>query len=449
MRVVVIGAGEVGYDVASLLAHEQHDVSVVDTDPDVLRQVESRLDVLTVQGSGTSARVLTNAGIQQADMLIAVTAIDEVNVIACMMADRLDVTTTVARMRSDEITRAQSVLKAKDFGIDLVIHPEESAASEVVRLIRRASATDVLTFADGRLHLVGMRLDADAPVIGKTLAEVARAHPECTFRLKAIVRGARTILPRGGERLQVGDQVFILMRPKYVTPVARFMGKDETRMQHVMVLGGTRVGAGVALHLCEGKAKRVKLIEPDAERAATLAEELPGVLVIHGDATDIDLLVTEGLGDMDAFVAVTDDEESNLVTCLMAKHLGVHKTVALLSKGAYIPISQAIGLDAAVSKKLAVSREVRRFLRGKHVLSVATVHGLDAEVLEIEAEPRAAVTKKPLKDLELPKGILVGAIEHPDSVEIATGTTQIEPGDRAIVFVLPDCVEALENLFSA
>ena len=449
MRVVVVGAGEVGFDVARMLAQEQHDVTVIDVDADVLGKVKEKLDVMTVLGNGTSATVLQEAGIQGADMLIAVTAVDEVNMIACMMADRMGVPTTIARTRSDEIARQHSVLKAKDFGIDLVIHPEESAAAEVARLIQRAAATDVLTFCDGHLHLVGMRLDSDSPVIGKSLEDVVQEHPELSFRIKAIVRGMRTILPRGDERLRANDQVFVLTRPKYVTPMSRLMGKSEVRMQNVMVLGGTRVGAGIALRLSEQSGRRIKLIEPNREMAEDLAEELSDVLVIHGDTTDIDLLVREGLGVMDAVVAVTDDEESNLVTCLMAKHLGVQKTVGLLSKAAYIPISQTIGLDAAVSKKLAVAREVRRYLRGKHVLSVATVHGLDAEILEIQAAPRSPVTRKPLKKLDLPSGILVGAVEHDSSTEIATGNTHIEPGDRAIVFVLPEQVEHVEQLFAS
>ncbi len=447
MRVVVIGAGEVGFDVARILSQEQHDVTLVDVEAGALSSAATRLDVMTLQGSGTSAEVLEEAGIDRADMLVAVTSIDEVNIIACMMADRFDVETTIARVRSDELTRTRSVLKSTDFGIDMVIHPEESAAAEVTRLIRRASATDVLTFADERLNLVGMRLDEHAPALGQTLREVAGEHSEFPFRIMAVGRGVRTLLPRGDERLQKNDQVFVLTRPKHLPHVARMMGKHEVRMQHVMVLGGTQVGAKIALQLSEETSRSVKLVEPDRERAEELAEDLHDVLVLHGDPTDIDLLATEGLGEMDAFVAVTEDQESNLVTCLMAKHLGVRKTVALLSKAAYIPISQAIGLDAAVSKKLAVSREILRFLRGKHVKSVATVHGLDAEILEIEATPRSRAVRKPLKELKLPEGILIGAVQHNSAVEVATGETQIRPGDRAIVFVLPGKVSEAEKLF--
>lgn len=447
MRALVIGAGEVGFDVARMLSQEQNDVVVVDNDADAIRAVREKLDVMTIVGNGTSADVLEEAGIRKADMLIAVTAVDEVNIIACMLADRMGVETTVARVRSDELTRTKSILKTSDFGIDLVIHPEESAANEVVRLIRRASATDLLNFADGRVQLMGIRLDSDSPVIGKSLRDLAVEHSNVRFRIMGIGRGVRTILPGGDETLQKNDQVFVLARPKYMGYVSGMMGKSDQRMHHIMILGGTQVGSKVALQLGAEKNKQVKLVEPDRARAEQLAENLPNVLVIHGDATDVDLLVQEGLAEMDAFIAVTNDEESNLVTCLMAKHLQVSKTVALLSKGAYIPISQSIGLDAAVSKKLAVSREILRYLRGQHVLSVATIHGLDADIIEIEAKPKAFMTKKPLKNLTLPRGVLIGAVMHDGEIDVATGDTHVTPGDRVIVFAAPNKLDEIERKF--
>lgn len=449
LRIIVVGAGEVGYDVARMLSREEHDVVVIDQDADAVRQVREKLDAMAIAGNGASSETLEEAGIARADMLIAVTPVDEVNIIACMLADRLGVTTTIARVRSDEITRDQSVLKTSDFGIDLVIRPEESAANEVVWLVRRASATDILDFAEGRLQLMGLRIDSDAPVAGQTLQEIAAAHSHVQFRVMGVSRGARTIIPGGGDTLRQGDQVFVLALPKYMGYISSMMGKAETRANHIMILGGTAVGVGVASRLSAEKNKDVKLIEPDRERAAKLAETLQNALVIHGAATDIDLLVQEGLGEMDAFAAVTDDEESNLVTCLMAKHLGVRKTVALLSKNTYIPISQSIGLDAAVSKKLAVSREIHRYLRGTHVRSVATIYGLDAQIIEIEAKPRSWITRKPLKELQLLPGALIGAVLHNDAACIATGDTHIAAGDRAIVFAVPSRVNDLERKFAA
>ena len=447
MRAIVIGAGVVGYDVAKLLSQADHDVVVVDKDAEALAHINEKLDVMTVEGNGTSTATLERAGIRDARILVAVTAIDEVNIIACMLGDRLGVETTIARVRSDELTSTETVLDSRDFGIDLIIHPEESAAAEVTRLIRRASATDVLMLADDRLHLVGLRLDAHSPVIGQSLQELVMQKPELRFRVMAIARGIRTILPNGKERLRKNDQVFILARPKTIPPVLELLGKSDQRLHNIMILGGTDIGAKVALQLSQEKNKRVKLVESNRDRAEKLAAALGNCLVIHGEGSDIDLLVKEGLSDMDAFVAVTADEESNLVTCLLAKHLEVRKTVALLSNGGYIPISQSIGLDAAVNTKLAVSREVMRFLRGKHVKSVATVHGLDAEILEIEARPMSTITKDCLMNLDLPEGLLIAAVLKGRDIEIATGLTHIAAGDRAYIFVMPGTITQAEKLF--
>ena len=449
MRIVVIGAGEVGFDVARMLSEEQHDVFVVDNDADVLHRVRRKLDVMTVQGSGTAAGVLEEAQIQRADMVIAVTAVDEVNLVACMMADRLGVPTTIARTRTNESERQQAVLSTQDFGIDLAIHPEEAAAAEVVRLIQRASASDVFTFCNKQLQLIGVRIHADAAVVGRSMHELVTEHAEVDFRVKAILRGETTVLPDGDERIQPDDHLFIMTRPADVSTVTRLLGKEDVRIRHIMIAGGSRVGMSVARRIVDDCPDcQVKLIEPNAERAEHLAATLPEVLVLQGDTTDVELLVEEGLKDMDAFVAVSEEEEANLVTCLMAKEYGVYKTVAQLSKAAYIPMSEQLGLDAAVSTKLAVSREVRRYFRGQHVLSVATVYGLNAEILEAYASPNAPITHAPLRELDLPDGMLVGAVNHNESgIEIATGDTHIQANDRVIVFVLPTSAQHIESLF--
>lgn len=448
LRVLIVGAGEVGFDIAQMLSSEGHDVVVIERDEDRVTAVRDRLDVMAIVGNGAASDTLKAAGVDRADMMIAVTTVDEVNIIACMMADRLGVETTIARIRSSEYTDAESVLRAGDFGIDFVIHPEESAAEEAARLIRRAGATDALSFADGRLQLLGMKIETNAPVVGKKLMEIASSSSDLHYRIMAIRRGGRTILPRGDEKLRLDDQIFILSFTEDVPQVSKILsGKRDRGIEHVMILGGGHVGARLARTLRQGKKKSIKLIEPDRDRARRLAEAIEDILVINGDPTDIDLLVAEGLGEMDALAAVTQDEESNLVTCLMAKHLGVRKTVALLSKRAYIPISQAIGLDAAINIKLAVSAEVSRFLRGKHVLSVATIHGVDAEILELRAHNGSAVTRGTLQEISVPRGVLIGAIIDGTEVRIATGRTKIHTGQSAIVFSLPQMTEKVERLF--
>ena len=363
MRAIVVGAGEVGFDVARLLALEEHDVVVIDKDAAALARLADKLDVMTVLGNGTSARVLQEAGAANAVLLVAVTTIDEVNLVACMLGDRLGCKRTIARVRSSEISGDESVLSNADFGIDVVIHPEESAAAEVELLILRAGASDIVPLAGGGLHLIGLRLDEDSPVTGMTMEQLGEANPQPPLRVMSIVRGIRTILPGARDTLRKNDVVFVAALPKHVPQVLEIMGKKDHRIDKIMIIGGTEVAAQVARRLSGGK-RQIKLVEADRDRAQALSEQLGHVLVIHGEPTDLDLLVTEGMSDMDAVVTLTDDEESNLVSCLLAKHLGVKKTVALLSKPAYIPISQSIGLDSAVNLQLAISREVMARLGG-------------------------------------------------------------------------------------
>lgn len=452
MKIIIIGAGAVGFDLSQMLAMDKHDVTLIDKSANRLAYVREKLDVLTVEGTGTSGSLLREVGIESADLVIAVTDVDEVNIITCMLAGRLGSNaTTIARVRSDEFMDERHGLSPADIGLDLMIRPEESAAEQIVRLIRRASATDLLTFADGELQLLGIRIDREGPV-EKTMYELSVAHPDVPFRVMAVQRNVATLIPRGETRLRMNDHVFILARSEDMPKVVHVFGKSEKRIQKIMILGGNPIAVKVAAELSKEKTSRrnrkmIKLIEPDRRRAEMIADQLANVLVIHGAPSDIDLLTIEGIGQMDAILAVTEDEELNLVTCLMAKHMKVPKTVALLSKTAYIPLSQTIGLDSAVNPKFAVSREILGFIRGRNVTSVATIHGLDAEVLEIKAGEKAPITKRPLSGLMIPRGILIGAIINESGAHVASGDTQIQANDRVILFALPHLVQEVEYYF--
>lgn len=440
MRAIVVGAGDVGFDVARLLSLQQHDVTVVERDAARAGRVREALDVLVLEGSGTSAALLRRAGVAEADLVVAVTDVDEVNLVVAMLARRLGPPpTTIVRVRSDELTGEEATLDPGELGVDLLIRPEESTAAEVVALLRRAAASDVVDLAGGRLQLVGLRIESGNPVVGRRLEEIARAVPHLAFRVAGIARGARTLLPRGDERLQREDQVFVVIEAGQVPQVVHAFGKSGARLDRVMMLGGSPVAERIVARLGPFRRNglRLTIVEPDPARARRVAEAHERTLVLQGAPDDIDLLAREGLAEMDALVAVTPDEETNLVTSLLAKHLGVRKTVALLSKAAYVPLSRAIGLDAAVSTKLAVTREVMRFLRGTRVASVTTVLGLDAEILEFVVRPGAPATRGPLRTLRVPKGALVAAVVRDGTAEVATGSTHLRPGDRVTVFVLP------------
>ncbi|MEX0928215.1 MAG: Trk system potassium transporter TrkA, partial [Balneolales bacterium] len=417
MKIVIIGAGEIGYHLSSLLSEEKQDVTVLDRNREALENVASTCDVLTIEGNAASAHDLLAAGVNQADLVIAATSLDEVNMIASMMSKRLGAKKIIARIRSDEFTEPGSPLKPEDLGIDIMINPEQSLAQEILQLIKRASASDVLTLAGGKIQLVGLRLDKDSPLVGKTLIQYAKESSKLIFRVVAIYRGGRTIIPDGSDRLLSNDHIFLLTATEDIPGVVKSTGRIERPIHRIMIAGGTMVGAHLARLLNKENGKwNVKLIEPDENRTLQLATELRNVLVLHGEATDPDLLATEGVMDTEAFISVTDDEESNIISCLMAKHLGVRKTVAMVSKAEYIPLSQTIGLDSAVNKKLSASNEIHRQIRGGKVLAVSSLYGIKAELLELGVSSRSKAVNKSIKSIKLPKGCIIGGILRQGSV---------------------------------
>lgn len=450
MKIVIIGVGEIGYDLASVLSKEKHDVTVLDHQKESLQHTSDTLDVLIQDGNATSVQDLSEAGVGAADIVIAVTSIDEVNMIASMMSKRLGAKMVIARVRSDELSQENAPLKSTDLGIDVMIHPELSAAQEIVQLIKRSAASDVINLAEGRMQLIGIRLQRMSPLIGKSLMEYANEYQDITFRVVAIGRRGLTIMPRGALRLQTFDQIFILAKTDDIPAIVETTGKKETEIENIMIAGGTAIGAMIARMLCadEDRNWSIKLIEPDYDTAVELAEELKNALILNGNPTDPDLLATEGIQDMDAFVAVTEDEESNIISCLMAKHLEVQKTVALVSKPDYIPLSHTIGLDAAVNKKLAASNEIHRYVRHGRVISVTSLQGIKAEVIELQATRTSKIIGKEIQKIKLPEGCIIGGILQGDNLEIATGTSVIHADDRVMIFCLPEAVEKITQLFN-
>ena len=449
MKIIIIGAGEIGYDLASVLSKEKHDVIVLDREKECLLKASETLDVLVKEGNATSAKDLAQAGVSDSDIVISVTSIDEVNMIASMISKKLGAKMVIARVRNDEFADKNSPIKATDLGIDMLINPELSAAQEIAQLLKRSAASDVINLADDLMQLIGIRLGRNSPLMGKSLIEYASENSDITFRVVAIGRRGRTLMPRGPMKLQTFDQIFILAKTEDIPAVIQTTGKSETDLQRIMIAGGTGIGTTIARILCGDTKKNwsVKLIEPNYERAEELAIELKNAMIFHGNPTDPDLLASEGITDMDAFIAVTDDEESNIISCLMAKHLDVKKTVALVSKPDFIPLSQTIGLDAVVNKKVAASNEIHRLVRSGQVISVTELRGINAEVIELLASDKSKIIGKQLKNLKMPEGCVIGGILCNNSVEIATGETVINPGNRVMIFCLPESIEKLTKLF--
>ena len=446
MYIIILGAGEVGYSLAKLLSYERHDIVIIDPDISRVKRAREHLDIQVFEGSGSSPEDLRKAGVQKADMVVAVSNNDEVNLLACLIAGKYNVETKIARVKNKEFTREECALNAESLGIDLIIHPESEVANAVVNLLKLSAATDILEFADGKILLIGVHLDKNCGVLGKSLAEVAGLLGNTTFRTVAIQRRDRTIIPRGADVFMNNDRVYVMTQRENVPDVLKLAGKENVVMENVMILGGGQTGIEIAAHLEDHI--NVKVIESNADKTDELADRLQKSLVIRGDGRDINLLALEGIIDMDAFISVTGDDETNIISCLVAKHLQVPRIIALINKTDYSPIIPTIGIDAYVSKQIVTVDLILKFIRRGSIISVASIPGVSAEVLEYVIAENARITKKQLKDIHFPNGALLGAVVRGDDFFIPVGNSQLENGDKVVVFALPTAIKELEKLFN-
>jgi trk system potassium uptake protein TrkA len=445
MKIIIVGAGAVGSIVAQKLSAENHDVTLIESEDRAVSNVQRSLDALVLTGNGASWELLEEAGVERTDILIAVTNVDEMNILACQQASRYKVKTRVARVRNRDYYLDD---KTSSFpGIDHMINPDEEAVREIHELLLQPAATDIYDFADGRVQVIGARVGAGAQVTGKTLKEIQGEVGSRWALVAAITRDGKSIIPRGDDRMLEGDHAFLVGRQGKISDAVKMLAVPKARPQHVMIVGGNRIGIRLA-GLLPLEGVHVKLIEASESRAHRAGNKLDRALVIHGDATDAELLLQEAIGQMDAFVAVSDDEEMNLTSSLLARHHGAGKTIALIKRPNYVPLATVIGIDAAVSPRLSTARAIMRYFHHGNVLSATDLKDSEAEVLEMRATERSAVVGRPLATLEFPEHALVAAIIKPYQVVVPRGGDVIEPGDQVLVFTLPDAVRAVRKLFS-
>ncbi len=445
MKIIIAGAGEVGYHLAKHLSNENHDITIIDLDENALERVNSVTDVLTVTGSSTSIKTLEEAQCSKTDLLVAVTSSESVNFNTAILAKKIGAKKTVARVENADYSSEENRDLFKSLGIDFLIYPEELAAIELVKLLQRAAATDIVEFENGKLSLIGLKLEAHLPIIIKSMRQIAQEVDSVTFRVVAIHRGIKTLIPTGKDVFLPNDQIFVITTPEGIENILKVIGKNQTKLSNIMFLGGGKIGR-LGAKMLESE-MNIKLIESDKSKTLDLADYLEKTLVIEGDGRDIDLLAQEGIIDMDGFVAVTNDAETNIITSLMAKHLGVTKTVALVDNVDYIPLTQTIGLDSLINKKLIAANNILKFIRKENIVLIATLHGIDAEVLEYIASPNSIITKKQVKDLKFPQNAIIGGYIRGDESYISVGNTQIEANDRVVVFSLPGTVQKVEKFF--
>ncbi|HKX95890.1 MAG TPA: Trk system potassium transporter TrkA [Methylibium sp.] len=447
MNIVIVGAGRVGESVAESLVSERNDITVIDTDPQRLAVLQDRLDLRGLPGNGVQPSVLAEAGAADCDLLIACAPLDETNLVVCKLAhDLFNVPTTIARLRSPEFEQGAPLLgKASGFAVDEVICPEASVTAYIRKLIEHPEALQVLEFAGGLISLIAVRAVHGGPLVRHSLAEIPRLVPGIDMRIVAIYRGVQRVAVDGDTRIEPGDEVFVLAATEHIRTVLGALRAMDGPVRRVMIAGGGKVGLRLARQL-QGS-QQVKIIESDRKRCDYLATQLPGTcLVLHGDSTDEDLMDDENVREMDLFLALTSDDEDNIMACLLAKRLGAKRVLALINRRAYADLVQGTTIDIALSPAQAVIGELLAHVRRGDVEAVHSLRRGVAEALEVVARGDAKCSKvvgRRVEQIGLPRGVQIGAIVRgleaeggaPPRVLMAHHDTVIERDDHVIVFV--------------
>lgn len=445
MDIIIAGDGEVGLYLAKALANENHNITIVDPHEELLKMVEYRTDLMTITGDSTSATILEQANVKKADLVLAVVHDEKVNLLTAMLAKKMGAKRVVARINSTDELSEEAIEIYTQLGIDDLVCPEEVAANEIISLLKQNAAKEIFDFSSGKLSLFLIRLDKDAQVLNKSLDQIAREHKNLNFRAVAINRHNETIIPSGQDQFLEGDLAYVITKPNGIRDLLKLGGKREKEINNVMIIGGGRVGRMAAKRL--EKEVDIKLFEMDKERCIFLSDYLEDTLIINGDARSIELMEEEDIRQVDAFISVTNSSETNILTCLHAHKFGVDRTIALVENIDYIDISKHIGIDTIINKKLIAASHLMSQTMGGSVTSMKCLSGIDAEVMELVADEKSPITKKPIKDMKIPEGAIIGGIVRKGESLIAVGNLQIEAGDQVVVFALPTAVQKVNKLF--
>ncbi|MFA5297418.1 MAG: Trk system potassium transporter TrkA [Lutibacter sp.] len=448
MKIIIAGAGDVGFHLAKLLSFESQDIYLVDLNAEKLEYASNHIDVITKKGDATSIKLLKEINIDKADIFLAVTESQNTNFTLAVLAKKLGAKKTIARVSNHEFTQ-NSEINFAEIGIDSMISTGELAANEIKMLLNQSAFNDTIDFENGTLNILGSTLDYHSPLINLTVQEARERFSDVEFITIAIKpeNSSETIIPRGNSVYRPKDQIYFSAPKESIKKLYKLMGKKPFAVKDVMILGGGKIGIKAARNLCENNFN-IKLIEINKERAKEIAEKLPNTLVICGDGRIVELLEEENISQMDAFVAVTGNSETNIMSCLVAKSKGVKKTIALVENMDYINISQTIGIDTLINKKLLAASAIFKYVRKGEVLKLANLHNVDAEVLEFRVKENSLVTKNLIKDINLTRKAVFGGVIRDGIAHMTFGDFQILAGDKAVVFCLPEATQKVEKLFN-
>ncbi len=445
MKIIIAGAGDVGFHLAMLLSYEKQEITVIDTDEEKLKNISNKLDVATVKGNCTSYKTLEEADVKSARLIICATSSEETNITTAIFAKHLGAFKTVARVRNIEYLQTREREYLKELGIDEIISPEYLASKEIKRLLSSTVLTDAFEFEDGKLTLLGILLEDNCVLNGKTLAQTAHLNPDNDFITVAILRDNVTIIPHGSHTFMAGDHAYFIAKPSGVDKVLGFSHVEKKAIKNVMILGGSYI----AKHTARGLSKRynVKLIEQDKQKCFELADQLPNVLVVHGDGRNNDLILEEGIKNMDAFIALTGNSETNIISSLVAKDYGVGKTIALVENVDYVHLSQSIGVDTLINRKLIAANFIFRYIRKGDITAITSIHGVDAEVVEFVVKEDSKITSNYIKALNFPKNALLSGVVRKEKSIIPNGDFRIRKDDKVVVLYSPEAILKVEEFF--
>lgn len=445
MNIIIAGDGEAGFYLAEALVDSNHDITVVDPHDELLKMIEAHTDLMTIVGDSNSVSVLKRANVSKADLVISVLHDETINILTAILAKKLGAQKAIARVATLENVSVENRKIYEELGIDYLISPEDIAGLEVIKLLEQPEATEIFDFSDGKLSVYLIKIEEDAPVIGKSLRMIAEERGSLGFRAVAIHRGSDTFLPEADTVFEPGDLVYVITKRDAKEELLTLGGKKKVEISNIMIVGGGRVGKVIARRV--EHSLNVKLIEIDRARCEGLNDLLHDTLIINGDARDINLLEDEGIENVDAFMAVTNSSETNILTCLHAKKFGVKKTIALVENLDYIEISQNIGIDTIINKKLIVASHIIKHSMGDEVTSLKCLSGINSDIVEFIAKDGSPITRKPIRELKMPAGTLIGGIIRGNESFIAIGDLQIRSGDKVVVFALPGAKHKVEKMF--
>jgi trk system potassium uptake protein TrkA len=444
MRIVIAGAGEVGSHLAKLLSNEEQDILLIDENTEKLSVLDSNYNLMTFEGRPTSFEVLRQAKVGNCDLFIAVTPYETDNLVACSMAKSLGAQCTVARIDSYDFMDPNNMKLVKKMGVDEVIYPEYLAAQEIVTALRRSWIRHWFELHDGEIILVGVRVRANAPLVGLQLKEFASTNHR--FHVSAIKRDHETIIPRGDDRMEEGDILYITTTRDHVNDLINLCGKVDNKIKKVMIMGGSKIAIRLT-NLAAGQFK-FKIIDNKLETCKKLPEKCPDCEIIYGDARDADLMAEAGINDTDAFIALSPSSETNILTCLTAKSLGVKKTIAEVESLQFISQAEGLNIGTIINKKLLASSTIFQLLLDTDTSTSKCLALADAEVAEIEVRPGSKITQAAVKDLGLPRSLTLAGLIRNGHGQLITGATVIEPGDHVLVFCLLGSLHKVERLFT-